>query len=342
MKLTYEQLQSAVLGAVRMEQQADGVHFFRFTKEQEELYKENPSAFSRCMATAGVRLRFKTTSCTMGLEFNVEKKTSRSYFSVDVVVNGNLLGSLDNVGDTVLQGDPAQERPLGHFNATFALGEGEKDVCVHFPWSVCAALEELTLDDDATFIPVKPQKRVLVLGDSITQGYDALRPSGRYAAIMCDRLGAEEINKGIGAEYFFPPLAATKDDFTPDLITVAYGTNDWGAYTEEVFCENCRSFFESLRASYPSSPIVAFTPIWRKNHTEKRIFGDFARVGECIHEQTAHIENLVVVDGYDFIPHDEVYFADLYLHPNDKGFAHYAEGVCRALAALPLNLHVGE
>lgn len=35
------------------------------------------------------------------------------------------------------------------------------------------------------------------------------------------------------------------------------------------------------------------------------------------------LDNVSVVPGFDLVPHDENCFADLKLHPNDKGFNHY-------------------
>ena len=52
-------------------------------------------------------------------------------------------------------------------------------------------------------------------------------------ARLADALGAEEVNKAIGGECFFPELAATKEDFQPEYITVAYGTNDWSRKSAE-------------------------------------------------------------------------------------------------------------
>lgn len=66
-------------------------------------------------------------------------------------------------------------------------------------------------------------------------------------ARLADALGAEEVNKAIGGECFFPELAATKEDFQPEYITVAYGTNDWSRKLAEEFQTNCRAFcFKNL------------------------------------------------------------------------------------------------
>lgn len=334
MRVTFEQLKAATLGAVRVQQDEQGIHFYRFTEAQEALYSRTAakaSAYVRSITTAGVRLHFRTNSCSLGLAVTVTQGTSRSYFSFDVLVNGKRIGTLDNIGDTVLQGAPQQELPIGSFEGAFDLGAGEKEVCIHFPWSVVAVLKTLTLDDGATVTPVKPDKKILVLGDSITQGYDARYASHRYAAQICDRLGAEEVNKAIGGECFFPPLAATPDDFTPALIWVAYGTNDWSNDTEATIRTACRAFYEALCTSYPGVTIVALTPIWRGDHAEAKDCA-FLDVQRLIHEETAHLPQVTVIDGYDLVPKDSAYFADLRLHPNDDGFAAYVENFYHALS----------
>ncbi len=46
-----------------------------------------------------------------------------------------------------------------------------------------------------------------------------------------------------------------------------------------------------------------------------------------IEEVAATLPNVTVLYGYDCVPKDPVYFADAYLHPNDKGFIHYFKGI---------------
>ena len=62
---------------------------------------------------------------------------------------------------------------------------------------------------------------MLMLGDSITHGYDAISPSNSYASLVADMLDANAINKGIGGEVFWPQFAAMLDNITPEIITVA-------------------------------------------------------------------------------------------------------------------------
>lgn len=326
MKLNFSQIQAMTLGAARVERQEDGIHFCRFTREQEALYKARSEDFyMKSFSTSGVRLRFGTNSRTLHLSGDVYKGCSRTYFSFDVFVNGMMVGNLDNFTD---KNAPFS---LGAFSKTFDLGEGDKEVCIYLPWSVQIALQSLNLDDGAFVRPVRPARKILCFGDSITHGYDALRPSNKYISRFADWLDAEEYNKAIGGEIFFPELAATREDFEPDLITVAYGTNDWNNCTRDEFINNCRAFYRNLRENYPKTPIYALTPIWRKDLEETRSFGAFRDVDALIRSQVADLEHVTVIDGFSFVPQDEKYYADLFLHPNDEGFAAYFEGLVRKM-----------
>ncbi|MBP3580252.1 MAG: SGNH/GDSL hydrolase family protein [Clostridia bacterium] len=181
---------------------------------------------------------------------------------------------------------------------------------------------------------MKPEKKLIAYGDSITHGYDALRPSNRYIAKLADMLGAEEYNKAIGGERFFPELAKLKDAFVPDYITVAYGTNDWSCMDEETFKHKCKAFYTNISQNYPEAKIFAITPIWRKDMSEYREFGDFRKVEQDIRSAVMDIKNVTVVSGFDFVPKDEKYFADLRLHPNDEGFGYQAENLYKEIKVL--------
>ena len=237
------------------------------------------------------------------------------------MVNGEYIGSLKN----------ESEDAYGEFEKTFSLGDGIKDVCIHFPWSVCSILKELCLDDDSFAEPVKKAKKIIIFGDSITQGYDAQNPINRYAANLADALGAEEINKAIGAEAFCPWLAALKDDIEPDYISVAYGTNHWHRSSSEEFRVICEEFYDKLVANYPNAKIFALTPIWRKDRTDITRFESFEEIGEIIADVVKKYDNVTCISGRNFVPEDETLFSDLYLHPNDKGFKYYSEGVKKAV-----------
>ena len=333
MILNLSQIRDITIGAVRIEEIDNGIHFYRFTKEQEELYKNYRDDFyNKTFATSGVQMRFRTDSQTLFLRTEITYGSNRTYFAFDVFVNGVKIDTLDNFSNIELpQSYTDVKLPQGEFSKKFDLGAGDKEVCIYFPWSANAIVKELSVDDNSFIKPCKPGKKMLCFGDSITQGYDALYPSNKYITRIANALDAQEYNKAIGGEKFFPALAATREDFVPDYITVAYGTNDWNSCIKEDFTHNCKEFLANLHNNYTTSKIFVITPIWRKEMTESRKFGEFESVADIIQDQAAGLENVSVIKGFEFVPRDENLFADMRLHPNDKGFEYYFKNLVKQI-----------
>lgn len=329
MNLSLEQIKDITLGAVRVEHNDHGYNFYRFTEEQQALYKNRSDDFyDKTFSTSGVQLRFLTDSKTLFLSTAVERGSSRTYFSFDVFVNGKKIDSLSNFDEATLHKFYAHDPfPFGEFSKEFKLGDGEKEVKIYFPWSVSAVIKEIKLDDESFIKPIKPAKKMLCFGDSITQGYDTLYPSSKYTTRLAALLDAEEYNKAIGGEIYFPDLSNTKENFEPDYISVSYGSNDWNRCSKEEFTDNCKNFFGNLVANYPNAKIFALTPIWRKDMNEHRKFGDFADTHKTIEAVTREFKNITVIKGFNFVPQDENLFADARLHPNDKGFELFFESL---------------
>ena len=334
MQLNHSEIKALITGAVRIEEENGALVPYRFTKEQQDFYQKRSTDFYlKTFCSAGVRLMFTTDSEHLFLKIEVQTHSTRKYFSFDVFVNEKPIGYLDNFSNVELpQAYSTVELPLGEFSQTFSLGKGEKRVCIYLPWAAKTWIRELSIDDGAFVSPIKPSKKLLAFGDSITQGYDALRPSMRYIAQLCDRIGAEEINKAIGGEIFVGALSALRDSIVPDYITVAYGTNDWSKTDRESSRRHAKEFYTNLTQLYPEAKIFALTPIWRKDLQLEKKYGDFRDVEADIRELTAELAQVTVVSCFDFVPHDETYFADLYLHPNDRGFVRYADHVYAAIA----------
>ncbi len=315
MKLTLNQIQSVAKGAVRVEEKDRAIQFFRFTKEQEELYRLRDDEFyKKTFSTAGIRLEFVTDSTRLGIAIHTSPGCSRTFFNFEIFSNGKKIGEIGSLTTN-----------CGDYSGEFALGDGDKTVCVYLPWSVAVDLKELTLDDGAFFLPVEKKRKMLLYGDSITHGYDAVYPSRSYATKLTDALDAEGFNKAIGGEVFWGELAEASDDIRPDIITVAYGTNDWSKCKKESFEAECAAFYEALSHRNPQAKIFAITPIWRADLDRVTKVGPFEGVAAYIRKVTAPLPNVTVINGFDFVPHDTALFSDKYLHPNDEGFGYYFE-----------------
>ncbi len=339
MRLTTEQIRSAALGVASVTEDNGKLCFHRFSEAERTMYYNllrdgGHPFYDRSLCSAGIQLCFRTDSPLLVLGVEVKKHSSRSFFSFDVTANGTLVGCLCNFSEEALPKAYAEATfPIGKFEKAFPLGEGEKTVSIYFPFSIQVMDFALDLADGASFLPVKPKKRLLVYGDSITQGYDARYPSRRYAARLADALETEEINKGIGGEIFRPALAALSDEKDIDYVTVAYGTNDWTGIEQESFLASAKAFYAALSARYPKAKIFAITPIWRKDLQKETPFGSFLEVRERIAEAIEGLGNVQLIDGFDLVPQDENLFADLYLHPRDEGFDFYAENLIRKIKA---------
>ena len=333
MKLTFEEIKSITLGAVSVRQEAKGIRFYRFTEEQLAAYESRSDTFyMKSKSTSGIKLSFKTNSKRLLMSFLVENHIGASFMAFDVFVNGVLIGSLNNFeGQEIPRRYMKLEFPIGEFSGEFDLGAGEKTVTIHLPWNGLLYLKELSLDENATLAPVKPKKKLLALGDSITYGNAAMHPSARYVARLCDALDAEEFNKGIGGEFFWPQLPLMKDSFTPDYILVAYGTNDWRKLPRDAFFRDVKAFFENLNAAYPGIRTIVITPIWRSNLHAETDFESIQEVIDAIRAAAAGRPDTTIIDGMPLVPHDVSYYADYGCHPNDEGFRHYFENLWKQL-----------
>lgn len=319
--LNFEQIKTLVHGAARVEEGDGKFSFFRFSVEQQELYRITSKDFyNKTFASSGISLEFDTDSENMSLSVLVSPGSSRHFFTHSILVNGKRIGELS--------GDVGDVRNVP-YKKDFALGAGLKRVKIVFPWSVYSALSSLELDDGALVSPVVKPLKMIMYGDSITQGYDASYPENTYANRLAKFFNAEARNKGIGGEQFFAGFGKIKENFKPDIITVAYGTNDWRHAKKEKFLSSCKFFFENIRNNYPDAKIVALTPVWRADINNEQLFGEpLSFVADYIKQISNEVRDMTVIDCSDFIPHDLKYYQTDGLHPLDSGFEQYAEALC--------------
>lgn len=323
MYLTYDEIRSLAHGAARVEQYDGAICFYRFTEAQQETYLQsgNQDFYTKTFATAGVRLCLTTDSAFLRLRYRMEKASSRAFGWFDLYENGVLIAHFGGNTADILEG-----------MEEIVLSAGDKRLELYFPWSAVGQLLSLELEDGAAFHPVEKKRCMLAFGDSITQGYDAIYPSRSYQNRLSDLLDASCINKGIGGERFFPALLDTDEDIKPELITVAYGTNDWSKLDRATFEKNCRSFYQKLTTRYPDARIIAITPIWRADNTKQTPFGAPHREAvQLIEKICREFAGVKVICGGSFTPRLAEFYSDGYLHPNDMGFAFYAENLYPAV-----------
>lgn len=328
MKLEYELIKTLAFGVEYVKTENDKIVFSRFTEqERNALSYGKDNSFS----TAGVRIEFETDSKYLKIATSVKESNpdGRNFYSFDVYRNGSMVGQIKNFNS--MPQYPYKKYNIADRQKSFCLKPGLKHICIYFPWSVQGMVREIELDDGAIITPIRKPRKVIMYGDSITQGYDAAKPSLSYASRLADMLDADVINKGIGGSVLMPELTKHKGNILPEFITIAYGTNDWRGSDFEDFKNRSHTFCENLVNNYPNTLIFVIAPIWRADNNEIHKLGSFSVVADTLKQIADCRNNLCFIDGFGFIPKDTVYYRDSYLHPNDEGFELYANALIKEL-----------
>lgn len=334
MNLTYSQIKEFTMGAENALETELGLCLYRFNEEELETYTNPERLGTKCFSSAGIRIVFRTDASALTLGVHLKSGSSRGYFAIELFEDGVRTGTLKNYTDEMSFEERKACISEGEFEKTFPLKAGEKQVELYLPWTCITTVTKLDLTD-ATFATAIERDRILLMyGDSITQGYDAYLPSHSYSNRLADALGMQVVNKAIGGEVFYPRLAECTPTVAPHLITVAYGTNDFSKSEYETFKKDSRAFFHALAEQHPEVPILAITPIWRKDWDSQRKIPSFHAVGDHLRAIAQEIPAMKVICGYEFIPQDTNLYADLRLHPNDDGFTYYAENLIKAVRPL--------
>lgn len=214
-------------------------------------------------------------------------------------------------------------------------------------------------------------KKILFLGDSITEGVGVQNPENRFVDRIAAMTGALSLNYGVGGtkiqnmvfqyenqvknESFI--MRVDRMEEKADVIVVFGGTNDWGEGDAELgsmqdrdphtFYGACHTLFNKLLNKYPEAEILVLTPLHRRRETVPEADG------------LRHIENdTILVDYVNIIKEVAEFYSlpllDLWkcskmqpaveiikekfmpdgLHPNDAGHEILANRIINFLKTL--------
>ena len=297
MKLTFDEIKAVTTGYVSAAKKDGRLYFEKCTEKQVDFwYAQSKSLGERAEATTGVRFDFTTNS-------------KRFYARVadgkyEVRINGVIVSrTTDGVIDIPLSGDNDR-------------------VTVIFPSHSRGYVDEVVLDDGAVFAPRRYDTKILFIGDSITQGWNSEYDGLSFAYRVTDFFDAESRINGIGGAYFAGGSFDTSD-FDPDIVVVAYGCNDFAHYkTADERARHADEFLALVKAAYADKKLFYVVPIMRRDVTGERL-DEFLNMRKGF-EKSATEHGFVTVDGLAAVPDLADFYADD-LHPNDLGFASYAE-----------------
>ena len=290
--------------------------FERLLPEQAKAFAVERNYTLQVPCTAGVSLCFRTDAREFSFDYRVTGAVSRFFFAFDLLIDG---GKYATFGKEVGEDEG---------KCLFTLPAGDKEVELYLPCIEITKLKNITVDGSITPVPRLP--RMLFLGDSITQGYDSHTPFGCYTAIVSRKMGYEQLNQAISGAVFMPDTIAPLPDRKPDCIVVSFGTNDW-KHGSSGLRGRVEAYFAKLHLLFGDTPIFAITPLWRADNQPPTVCGTLIDVMQLIEEVCARYPNIRTVDGFSIVPHDRNLFRDHRLHPNELGYAYYADGVIKAM-----------
>ncbi len=213
-------------------------------------------------------------------------------------------------------------------------------------------------------------KKILFLGDSITEGAGASVVENRFTDLVAKELEADFENYGIGGTRIAKQTNPSeyprwdKDfisrveemDKEADLVVVFGGTNDWGhgdssfgdfsSRDPYTFYGALHVLYTALIEKYPASTIIVLTPLHRCGENDRNIDpkrpNNIRLLKEYVEaiREVAEYYSLPVLDLYKTsglqpaIPIiKETYMPDG-LHPNDAGYKVLADKVIAFLKSL--------
>ncbi len=324
MILNTKDLSAIITGALRTWEENGEFHACRFTEKQTELYarKNGGELLKKAYATASMTLDFITDAEELSFDWFMREASSRRFYHFDFYVDGVMTAHFDAEKTTACA--------RGH--ASFAIPEGKHHITLYLPNLMMTTLYNAELKNATFFEPVKKTRKIYFIGDSITQGYDAIYPSMSYANRVAGVLRAEVLNQAVGSEIFDANVLDEALPYAPELVVIAYGTNDWGkCASHDEFFGNADAFFARAKEVFPRAQITYISPIWRgETENEKSPVGEFFA---CAKELGALAEahGIYHIDGNTLVPHLSDFYSDRFLHPNDLGFSFYAENLIKAI-----------
>lgn len=310
MKLTFEQLQAVTFGAVNIyEDEQKHVRFQRMLPQQQEAFRNESAALGdRAGASTGIRLDFYTNSHSLLLEISSPSKC-------EILVNGLQCKTFS-----------------GPLRITVSLPDDTNRVTVLFADHSPTVLRFVQLDEGSYVKPHIYDRKFLFLGDSITQGASSSRPSLQYANRISQFFNAQVMNWGVGSSFFTPDTLA-QVPFDPDVVFIAYGTNDYTHFkSKEALILAAEEYMQRVKALFPNKTIIYISPLWRADGELIRPTGNHRQVCDLLRSIAANC-GFTLIEGYTLLPHCEEFFNDQHLHPNDLGFSLYAQNLISQLSA---------
>lgn len=300
MKASKKTLKKFIKGALTIREEGAYLCPLRYEEGQIEEFKRADSGWHwRSQFSSTTRIELITDATELRLD----------YYATD-------FSSSDCYFDLYIDGFAHEVWRVRKFNfdrVTFTMPEGEKHVCVYLPTDCHIGIKNFNINGRYKSVKDKGEK-LLIIGDSITQGYGPYMSGATYVSSLQRKTGYDIVAQGIGG-LPFKECAVYRGEYEPDKIMVFLGTNYYDAVDIYDYEKETESFFKKLNEVWGEKEIIYISPLWRDNDVN---WERFLWCREVATSEALKYDNITVIDGFDLVPHIEQCFYDK-IHPNAYG-----------------------
>lgn len=335
-------IEDFVRGAVGLVRCPDGLVVpRRFTKAQLKNLREL-SRGHRAEATAGVCIDLVTDGtriafdCRVVRDLNQDHPLFRSVMACVGGIGNPADGVIDGI-DIVIVGGNAYTAPVAtrRIEVTFDNpSHAPVEVRVYLPYIMTVAVGNLATN--GSLEPAPDRGYLLVLGDSIAQGFVVGSPSLAYPVQVAQELGLDLLNQAVAGHVF--DVSTLKGlgrlrKHPPTAIVVAYGTNDWDRKKSvKRIRRDATDYLDALAKAFPKTAVYVLSPLWRADEDEPRPCGrSLAWMGDMLAGLCDLHGRMTFVDGYHVIPRSPVMLSDQVLHPGPVAAAMVSAALVSAI-----------
>lgn len=263
-----------IRGAAELEQTESGLLPHRLPPWA-RAQSEDPQLAMVESQPSGVRLVFRTAATTIELDVRRSRVAyagvpSRPAGVIDLIIDGIPSAEAPTSGGTTITVDMATgERAIEAGPVSTAsfdtLSARMKTVELWLPHNETIELIELRADAPIEPGPETTRPVWVHHGSSISQGSNAIRPSGTWPAVAARLADVELVNLGFGGSSLLDPFIARVIRDTPaDVISLKLGINlvNTDLMRMRAFGPAVHGLLDTIREGQPTTPIVVISPIY--------------------------------------------------------------------------------
>ncbi len=288
--------------------------------------------------TAGVTLEFTTDSSEFALELLLDDEPRGTRAVLDYVdpegeafphdgvsceVDGRHLGLRQPSGDddcVVFSLDDPDAAPADGVMQLPGMGDTHH-VRIWLPCLRGCRLRDVV--GNGSFVRgVAARRELLVLGDSIAQGFVSDDPFQAWPALLASRLDLDLVNQGIGGQVFQPgTLLGLAQAVDPACIVVELGANyRYEPCRERLVTRDVRGYLLELSRLWSRVPIWVMSPLWHDEEAyPSHSMSCWRSVPLFLAAHCAPHDQMTLLDGGRLLDHRASLMADGFEHPNAEG-----------------------